>query len=85
MVWRQGHDGEVLSVLIALTLAAEAMGRELYLPPEQHTDLVLTVLDLLESGLSEADVLPVAQRIVRRKAYRGQGNEHSHKVEDADR
>lgn len=64
------------SLTLALTLTAEALGRDLYLPPAQHTELVLTILDLLEAGLPQADIIPLARRMSERKAHQG-GTDHA--------
>lgn len=56
---------------IALRLAADAIGRDLYLAPEEHTDLVMTLLDMLGEGLPEAKVLPIARRLAARLAHGG--------------
>lgn len=50
------------SVILAFRLAAEALGRDLYLPPAQHSELGMLILDLLQDGLEEAQVLHIARR-----------------------
>lgn len=59
------------TLTIALRLAAEAIGRDLYLPPQEHTALVLMVMDLVEEGLPEARVVDIARRQAAVLATRG--------------
>lgn len=78
------HPVRETELTLALRLSAEAIGRDLYLPPEQHTDLVLTVLDLLASGMDQASVVPIVRRIAIRKAQ-GEMDEQRHQAQDSDR
>ena len=48
---------------LALRLTAEAIGRDLYVTPEEQTAVGLSILDMLANGLPEAQVLPIARRM----------------------
>lgn len=47
---------------LALRLASDALGRDGYLPPVQHAELVMLVLELLGDDLPEATILSTARR-----------------------
>jgi hypothetical protein len=67
---------------IAFRLAAEALGRDLYLPPAQYAELGTLLFDLLNRGLSEADVLHIARRTAAALANRGRHESEGHSHQD---
>ena len=50
-------------IKLAFRLAAEALGRDLFLPPAQYAELGMLILELLETGMDDAQVLHVARRM----------------------
>lgn len=64
------HD----DIIIAFRLAAEAIGRDLYLPPDRYAELGLLIVDLLQQGLGEAQVVSIARRTAQVLATGEQGN-----------
>jgi len=63
------------TLTLALQLAAEALGSDLYLPPAQHAEFVILLCDLIEDGLPEAQVLQVARRAA--NAFQPRGDDGS--------